>query len=180
MSAPIFRPLTYDKYAASPEYGGFRASHPNIALSVDVKAYSSGPPPKAFSVGQNCGLRTIKYAPLERMPFPCTSSKYRCLINVNLFGAFLYTTGAYLELEPPSKNLHRGESPSCKSRRALGVPAESIFGGVSLRPRKLDEKLNRHGRSARRVAFLRPCRDFSQYRSPLDYVSAIPKILVFV
>ena len=60
-----------------------------------------------------------------------------------------------------------GVTASCKSRRAQ-------------RPRKLDEKLNRHGRSARRVAFLRPCRDFSQYRSPLDYVSAIPKILVFV
>ena len=32
LSAPIFRPLTYGKYAASPEYGGFRASHLNIAL----------------------------------------------------------------------------------------------------------------------------------------------------
>ena len=32
LSAPVFRPLTYGKYAASPEYGGFRASHLNIAL----------------------------------------------------------------------------------------------------------------------------------------------------
>ena len=30
------------------------------------------------------------------------------------FGAFLYTTCTCSELEPPSQNLHRGESSSCK------------------------------------------------------------------
>ena len=58
-----------------------------------------------------------------------------------------------------------GVTASCKSRRAL-------------RPRKLDVTLSRHGHRARRVAFLRPCRSFSEYRSPLDYVSAILKPLV--
>ena len=48
LSAPIFRPLTYGKYAASPEYGGFRASHLNIVL----RRGRVGPPPKVFSVGQ--------------------------------------------------------------------------------------------------------------------------------
>ena len=64
MSAPIFRPLTYDKYAASPEYGGFRASHPNIALSVDVKAYSSGSPRKIRRI-----LRGVNCVILRQTPF---------------------------------------------------------------------------------------------------------------
>ena len=48
---------------------------------------------------------------------------------------------------------------SCKSRRAP-------------RPRKLDEALSRHGRRARRVAFLSPRAMFSLYCSPLDYLYA--------
>ena len=50
----------------------------------------------------------------------------------------------------------RAFAPALASRGASGVPAESIFGGVKMRPRKLDEKLSRHGLGARRVALLAP------------------------
>ena len=52
-----------------------------------------------------------------------------------------------------------GCARSCKSRREM-------------RPRKPDETLSRHGRRARRVAFLSPRATFSQYCSPLDYLYA--------
>ena len=61
-------------------------------------------------------------------------------------------------------------------RAALWGPRQKYFGGVSLRPRKLDENLTRHGRRARRVAFLRPRGVFGEYCSPLDYVSARIKV----
>ena len=48
--------------------------------------------------------------------------------------------------------------------------------GAYLRPRKLDEKLSRHGLGARRVALLAPRATFSLYWYPLDYVSARLKL----
>ena len=42
----------------------------------------------------------------------------------------------------------------------------------------LDVQLSRHGRRCASAEFLRPCRDFSQYRSPLGYVSTILKTFV--
>ena len=45
-----------------------------------------------------------------------------------------------------------------------------------MRPRKLDETLSRHGRCARRVAFLSPRAMFSLYCSPLDYLYATLKL----
>ena len=60
---------------------------------------------------------------------------------------------------------------------AIGVPTESIFGGVKIcGPRKLDEALSRHGRRARRVAFLSPRAVFGQYCSPHDYLYARLKL----
>ena len=64
---------------------------------------------------------------------------------------------------PLTQTCKGGATASCKSRRAP-------------RPRKLDETLSRHGRSARRVAFLRPRGFFSELCSLLDYVSACIKI----
>ena len=63
---------------------------------------------------------------------------------------------------PLTQTCKGGVTASCKSRRAQ-------------RPRKLDVTLSRHGRSARRVAFLRPRGVFSDFCSPLDYVSARTK-----
>ena len=48
--------------------------------------------------------------------------------------------------------------------------------GKDLRPRKLDEALSRHGRRARRVAFLSPRAVFGQYCSPHDYLYARLKL----
>ena len=48
--------------------------------------------------------------------------------------------------------------------------------GAYLRPRKLDEKLSRHGLGARRVALLAPRATFSKCWYPLDYVSAKLKL----
>ena len=53
-----------------------------------------------------------------------------------------------------------------------GVCARSCKLRREMRPRKLDETLSRHGRSARRVAFLAPRAMFGQYCSPLDYLYA--------
>ncbi len=56
---------------------------------------------------------------------------------------------------------------------AIRGPRRKYFRwGKDLRPRKPDETLSRHGRSARRVAFLSPRATFSQYCSPLDYLYA--------
>ena len=52
-----------------------------------------------------------------------------------------------------------GCARSCKSRREM-------------RPRKPNETLSRHGRCARRVAFLSPRAMFGEYCSPLDYLYA--------
>ena len=71
-----------------------------------------------------------------------------------------------------AKLAQRAFAPALASRGASGVPAESIFGGVKMRPRKLDEKLSRHGLGARRVALLAPRAMFGKYWYPLDYVSA--------
>ena len=82
--------------------------------------------------------------------------------NVHLFGAssnstFLFRRWNYA---PLTQTCTAGVcARSCKSRRAP-------------RPRKLDETLSRHGRSARRVAFLSPRATFSEYCSPLDYLYA--------
>ena len=57
LSAPIFRSLTYAKYAASPEYGGFRALNPNIAVLRTTVKYPGSPRKirKDFSWGKNRG-----------------------------------------------------------------------------------------------------------------------------
>ena len=70
----------------------------------------------------------------------------------------------------------RAFAPALASRGASGVPAESIFGGVKMRPRKPDETLSRHGLGARRVALLAPRGVLNKYRHPLSYVGAITKI----
>ena len=72
-----------------------------------------------------------------------------------------------------AKRSQRAFAPALASRGASGVPAESIFGGVKMRSRKLDEKLSRHGLGARRVALLAPRATFGKCWSPLDYASAI-------
>ena len=103
MSAPIFRPLTYAKYAASPEYGGFRALHPNIAVLresdgahlVRMTAFStalSGVPAertfggvdrrdtasKPSSKGGHVRFSTL---PFSERAFPCLTLKYRGFTN---------------------------------------------------------------------------------------------------
>ena len=75
LSAPIFRPLTYGKYAASPEYGGFRASHLNIALRrgrVGAPATISA----GNFVGYECGRVRLSTLPFAEGVFPCSSSEY--------------------------------------------------------------------------------------------------------
>ena len=60
---------------------------------------------------------------------------------------------------------------------AIRGPRRKYFRwGKDLRPRKLDEALSRHGRRARRVAFLSPRAMFSEYCSPLDYLYARIKL----
>ena len=48
--------------------------------------------------------------------------------------------------------------------------------GAYLRPRKLDEKLSKHGLGARRVALLAPRATFDKYWYPLDYLYARLKL----
>ena len=85
----------------------------------------------------------------------------------------LYISLSETELRAAHSNLHSGRfTPALANRGASGVPAESIFGGVKMRSRKLDEKLSKHGLGARRVALLAPRAMLSLYWSPLDYVSA--------
>ena len=63
----------------------------------------------------------------------------------------------------------------CRRLNAAAIrgPRRKYFRwGKDLRPRKLDETLSRHGRRARRVAFLSPRAMFSEYCSPLDYLYA--------
>ena len=56
---------------------------------------------------------------------------------------------------------------------AIRGPRRKYFRwGKDLRPRKPDETLSRHGRRARRVAFLSPRATFSLCCSPLDYLYA--------
>ena len=57
-----------------------------------------------------------------------------------------------------------------------GVCARSCKSRREMRPRKLDETLSRHGRRARRVAFLSPRATFSLCCSPLDYLYARLKL----
>ena len=65
------------------------------------------------------------------------------------------------ELRAAKPNFHRGRlAPALESR------------GANLRPRKLDEHLNRDVARARRVALLAPRATLSRYRHPLGYVSA--------
>ena len=61
--------------------------------------------------------------------------------NVHLFGAepdshvYLFKDGT---TRRSAKLAQRAFAPALASRGAPGVPAESIFGGVKMRPRKLD------------------------------------------
>ena len=69
------------------------------------------------------------------------------------------------ELRAAKPNFHRGcFAPALESR------------GANLRPRKLDEYLNRNVSRARRVALLAPRATLNKYRHPLSYVGAITKI----
>ena len=83
--------------------------------------------------------------------------------HVYLFGVRLNSTYTY------SKTVSRAAQPNLHSGRFTPALASR---GAYLRPRKLDEKLSRHGLGARRVALLAPRATFSQYWYPLDYVSA--------
>ena len=78
---------------------------------------------------------------------------------------------------------NRRPTPHCGgwlACRAVAPNAAAIRGprrkyfrwGKDVRPRKPDETLSRHGRCARRVAFLSPRAMFSLYCSPLDYLYA--------
>ena len=72
---------------------------------------------------------------------------------------------AQTELRAAKPNFHRGRlAPALESR------------GANLRPRKLDDHLNRDVARARRVALLAPRATLNRYRHPLSYVSAITKI----
>ena len=75
-----------------------------------------------------------------------------------------------------SKTVLRAAHPSVHRRRSRRLNAAAIRGprrkyfrwGKDVRPRKLDETLSRHGRSARRVALLAPRAMFSEYCSLLE------------
>ena len=66
------------------------------------------------------------------------------------------------------RRFHAPLSQTCTA----GICARSCKSRREMRPRKLDETLSRHGRSARRVAFLSPRAMFGKYCSPLDYLYA--------
>ena len=115
LSAPIFRPLTYAKYAASPEYGGFRALHPNIAVLRTTVKYP-GSPRKIHRI-----LRGVKI----RGPRNNFRRKF-CGVDWRI--ALSSACGL---------NSHVRFSTLLSIRRRfsrLWVPAESIFGGAKLHP----------------------------------------------
>ena len=81
----------------------------------------------------------------------------RTLVRAYLSTMFLFRRRFYA---PLTQTCTAGVcARSCKSRRAS-------------RPRKPDVTLSRHGRRARRVAFLSPRAMFGDYCSPLDYLYA--------
>ena len=65
---------------------------------------------------------------------------------------------------------------SAKLAQAVQPPLASR--GALSECRALDVTLSRHGRKCASADFLRPCRDFSESRSPLGYASAILKTFV--
>ena len=82
--------------------------------------------------------------------------------DVHLFGASPSTTFLFRR---------RNHAPLTQTCTA-GVYARSCKSRREMRPRKPDETLSRHGRRARRVAFLSPRAMFSLFCSPLDYLYA--------
>ena len=61
------------------------------------------------------------------------------------------------ELRAAKPNFHRGRfAPALESRGKPGSPPKKVSVGLKLRPRKLDEHLNRDVARARRVALLAP------------------------
>ena len=104
---------------------------------------------------------------LPTRAFPCLTLKYR-----------RHSDGHYCDEQfdgasPSTIYLFRRRSyaPLIQTCTA-GVCARACKSRREMRPRKLDEALSRHGRRARRVAFLSPRAMFSEYCSPLDYLYA--------
>ena len=99
--------------------------------------------------------------------FPCLTLKYRRHSDGH------YCDEQFDRASPSTTILFRRRSYAPLTQTCTaGVCARSCKSRREMRPRKLDETLSRHGRRARRVAFLSPRAMFGEYCSPLDYLYA--------
>ena len=157
LSAPLFRLVTYDQVRA---YVAIRAklqeSRSKERLSFGLRAVAPFPHKACSPVAPLCGDSDSRGA----FAFCIQMARFS---DKQPERAYLSTTHIFseTELRAAKPNFHRGcFAPALESR------------GADLRPRKLDEHLNRDVAHARRVALLAPRATFSEYCSPLGYVSA--------
>ena len=79
----------------------------------------------------------------------------------------------------PSVHRQRSRRLNAAARKVSAEPkVQRLLRAKCVNRVALDIQLSRHGRKSASAEFLRPCRDFSQYRSPLNYISAILKTFV--
>ena len=76
------------------------------------------------------------------------------MFDVNVLDGNDFSNVSLFADETTRRSAKRRYNPPLASRGALWGPRQKYFGGISLRPRKLDVTLSKHWRSARRVAFL--------------------------
>ena len=103
--------------------------------------------------------RTIKYAPFCERGFFAHFIQILMSADMRLYGDVLEHDVALSEtgLRAAKPNLHSGRLRPLLQVAAIRGPRRKNFRwGKAVRPRKPDEALSRHGRCARRVAFLSP------------------------
>ena len=120
------------------------------------------------------------------MSYDVTLGVFVKLSNVHLFGACLNTPNTFSKTvsRAAHPNLHSGRLRPLLQVAAIRGPRRKYFRwGKDVRPRKLDETLNRHGRRARRVALLAPSgsppKVFSVGQSERRSVSTVRRLVMW-